>query len=74
MELLRSTPKGEQFDRTYIEQEHAIHEAVIDLAERAREATDQAELKALIEKAKPFLEKHRDRAEEIQKKLGPATA
>jgi putative membrane protein len=74
MELLRSTPKGEQFDRTYIEQELAIHEAVIDLAERAHEATEQAELKALIEKAKPFLEKHRDRAEEIQKKLGPATA
>lgn len=74
MEALKAAPKGAEFDRTYIEQEVAIHKAVLDLAEQAHDATQNQELKALIEKAKPVIEKHRDRAEEIQKKLGKATA
>jgi putative membrane protein len=74
MAALRAAPKGVQFDRIYIEQEIAIHKAVLDLAEQAHDATQNQELKALIEKAKPVIEKHRDRAEEIQKKLGKPTA
>jgi putative membrane protein len=74
MAALRAAPKGAQFDRIYIEQEIAIHKAVLDLAEQAHDATQNQELKALIEKAKPVIEKHRDRAEEIQKKLGKPTA
>ncbi len=74
MAALKAAPKGALFDRTYIEQEVAIHKAVLDLAEQAHDATQNEELKALIEKAKPILEKHRDRAEEIQKKLGKPTA
>ncbi|HEX6107729.1 MAG TPA: DUF4142 domain-containing protein [Gemmatimonadales bacterium] len=74
MAALRATPKGAQFDRTYIDQEIAIHQAVIDLADQAHEATQTAELKALIEKAKPILEKHLERAQEIQGKLGEAAA
>jgi len=74
MAALKAAPKGPQFDRTYIEQEVAIHKAVLDLAEKAHDATENQELKGLIEKAKPVIEKHRDRAEEIQKKLGKPTA
>jgi putative membrane protein len=74
MAALKAAPKGAQFDRTYIEQEVAIHKAVLDLAEQAHGATQNQELKALIEKAKPVIEKHRDRAEELQKKLGKPTA
>lgn len=74
MAALRAAPKGPQFDQTYIEQEVAIHKAVLDLAEKAHGAAQNQELKALIEKAKPVLEKHRDRAEEIQKKLGKPAA
>jgi putative membrane protein len=70
MAALKAAPKGSQFDRTYIDQEVAMHKAVLDLAEQAHGATQNAELKKLIEQAKPVLEKHRDRAEEIQKKLG----
>jgi putative membrane protein len=70
MAALRAAPKGPQFDRTYIDQEVAIHEAVLDLAEKAHGASQHPELKALIEKAKPVIEKHRDQAEELQKKLG----
>jgi putative membrane protein len=74
MAALRAAPKGPQFDQIYIEQEVAIHKAVLDLAEKAHGAAQNQELKALIEKAKPVLEKHRDRAEEIQKKLGKPAA
>jgi putative membrane protein len=74
MAALRAAPKGPQFDRTYIEQEIGLHKAVLDLAEKAHDATQNAELKKLIEQAKPVIEKHLDRAEEIQKKLGKPTA
>jgi putative membrane protein len=74
MEALRAAPKGAQFDRTYIDQEVTIHKAVIDLAEQAHAATQNAELKGLIETAKPYLERHLERAESIQKKLGKPTA
>jgi putative membrane protein len=73
MAALKAAPKGAAFDRAYIEQEVAIHKAVLDLAEQAHDATQNAELKALIEKAKPVIEKHRDQAEDIQEKLGKAT-
>jgi putative membrane protein len=73
MAALRAAPKGAQFDRTYIEQEIGIHQAVLDLAEKAHGAAQNEQLKKLIEQAKPVIEKHLDRAEEIQKKLGRAS-
>ena len=74
MEALRAAPKGAQFDQTYVDQEVTIHKAVIDLAEKAHAATQNAELKGLIETAKPYLERHLERAESLQKKLGKPTA
>jgi putative membrane protein len=74
MTALKSTPKGAQFDRMYIEQEINMHKAVLDLLDKAHDAAQNAQLKALIEKAKPVIEKHKDRAEEIQNKLGKVTA
>ena len=74
MTALRAAPKGRQFDRTYIEQEIGIHKAVLDLAEKGHDAADNAELKKLIEQAKPVIEKHLERAEDIQKKLGKPSA
>jgi putative membrane protein len=71
---LKAAPKGSQFDRTYIEQEVGIHKAVLDLAEKAYDATQNEDLKKLIEQAKPVIQKHLDRAEAIQKKLGKPTA
>jgi hypothetical protein len=46
---------------------------VLDLAEKAHGAAQNEQLKKLIEQAKPVIEKHLDRAEEIQKKLGRAS-
>ena len=74
MNALKSAPKGGQFDKTYIDQEVTIHKAVIDLAGQAHSATQNAELKQLIETAKPYLERHLQRAETLQKKLGKPTA
>jgi putative membrane protein len=74
MDSLQAAPKGAGFDRVYIDQEVGVHKAVIDLAEKAHDATKNKELQALIEKAKPFLERHLDRAETLQKKLAKTTA
>jgi len=74
MAALKAAPKGAQFDRTYIEQEIGIHQAVLDLAGKAHDAAENEQLKKLIEQAKPVIEKHLDRAQEIQKKLGRPTA
>ena len=73
MAALQSAGSGAAFDRTYIDQEVTIHKAVLDLADKAHGDTQNAELKALIEKAKPTIQKHLDRAEELQKSLAKAT-
>jgi putative membrane protein len=74
MTALQAAPRGAEFDRTYIEQEVAIHKAVLDLTEKAHGQAKNADLKALIEQAKPVIEKHLAKAEEIQKKLAKPTA
>jgi putative membrane protein len=73
MEALRSAGKGAAFDRVYIDQEVTIHKAVLNLANQAHGDAKSEELKTLIEKAKPTIEKHLDRAEELQKTLGKPT-
>jgi putative membrane protein len=73
MKALESAPKGKEFDRVYIEQEVAAHKAVLDLANKAHEQAQNEQLKALIEKAKPVIQKHLDQAEALQSKLGEAT-
>jgi putative membrane protein len=73
MSALQAAGKGAAFDRVYIDHEVTIHKAVLDLAGQAHDATKTEELKALIEKAKPTIQKHLDRAEELQKSLGKAT-
>jgi putative membrane protein len=69
-DALKKTPKGAEFDRTYIDHEVSVHQAVLDLANQARVTTQTQELKDLIEKAAPIIKKHLDQAQEIQKKLG----
>jgi putative membrane protein len=73
MAALKAAPKGAQFDRSYIEQEIGIHKAVLDLAGKAHDATQNPDLKKLIEQAGPVIQKHLDHAEAIQKKLGKPT-
>lgn len=66
---LESAAKGAAFDSTYIDQEIKAHEAVLDLAKRSQDSAQNPELKNLIEKAQPVIEKHLDLAKEIQGKI-----
>jgi putative membrane protein len=70
MKALESTPKGPEFDRVYIEQEIAAHKAVLDVAQAGHDQAQNEELKALIEQAKPVVQKHLEQAEAIRDKLG----
>jgi putative membrane protein len=70
MDSLQAVPKGAAWDRAYIAMEVAGHQEVLDLANKALQATQNAELKDLIQKAAPIIQKHLDRAKEIQGKLG----
>jgi putative membrane protein len=70
MVALQKTAKGAEFDRTYIDHEVSIHQAVLDFANQARVTTQTPELRDLIQKAVPVIKKHLDQAQEIQKKLG----
>ena len=72
MSTLESTPKGAEFDRAYIDQEVTAHKAVKDLLDQSKDAAQNEELKALIGKAQPVIQKHLDQAESIQKKLSPS--
>jgi putative membrane protein len=69
---LQTTPKGAEFDRTYIDNEVIIHQAVLDLANQARVTTQTPQLRDLIEKAIPVIRKHLDQAMALQKQLTPA--
>ncbi len=66
---LSSTPKGPAFDRAYIDEEVAAHRAVKDLLSQSKESAQNEELKALIGKAQPVIDKHLEHAEALQKKL-----
>jgi putative membrane protein len=68
MGLLTGSSKQE-FDSVYIAQEVDVHKAVLDLAGKAHDAAQSQDLKKLIEQAGPVIQKHLDRAQQIQKKL-----
>jgi putative membrane protein len=67
---LSSMPKGAAWDKAYIDHEVTYHQAVIQTAQTAEGAAQNAELKALITKAIPNLQAHLKKAQDIQGKLG----
>jgi putative membrane protein len=69
IKTLNDTPKGPAFDKLYIDHEVTAHEQVLQTAQQALKATQNADLKALIEQATPVVQKHLDRAKAIQAKL-----
>jgi putative membrane protein len=66
---LSSAAKGHAFDSTYIANEVGIHQAVINWAGTAETQAQNQALKDLIKAAGPVLQKHLDRAQQIQKTL-----
>jgi putative membrane protein len=69
---LQKTAKGAEFDRVYIDHEVSVHQAVLDFANMARVTTQTPQLKDLIQKAVPVLQKHLEQAQALQKKLNPS--
>jgi putative membrane protein len=69
---LQKTPKGPDFDRTYIDHEVSVHQAVLDFANQARVTTQSPQLRETIEKAIPVIRKHLEQAQAIQKQLTPS--
>lgn len=64
---LNTTAKGKDFDKAYIDAEVNAHKAVLDLATKAAQQTQNTELKNLIQKAAPIIRGHLVKAESIQK-------
>lgn len=61
---------GKAFDKAYVDNEVAYHKAVIDAVENLLvPETDNAELKALLQKVVPVLKTHLGHAEMVQKNL-----
>jgi putative membrane protein len=66
---LNAQARGAAWDKAYIEHEVMMHQGVLNSAQAALAATQNAELRALIEKAAPNIQAHLDHAKSIQSKL-----
>lgn len=66
---LESTPKGAEFDRTYIEKEVSAHQAVKDLLDQAHRSTQNDRIRKLIEQGTPVVQQHLDHAQKLQQQL-----
>jgi putative membrane protein len=69
---LVAMPKGAAFDKAYVDHEVAAHEQVLQKAQTAEAAAQNAELKAMIPKAAAKVQEHLDRAKQVQSKLASA--
>jgi putative membrane protein len=70
---LVAMPKGAAFDKAYIDHEVTAHEQVLQKAQAAAAAAQNAELKAMLPKAAAKVQEHLDHAKQIQTKLGGTT-
>lgn len=66
---LNAMPRGADWDKAYINQEVTYHEAVLATAQAGLAAAQNAELKALIEKAAPNVQAHLEHAKQLQSKM-----
>ncbi|MFN4177631.1 DUF4142 domain-containing protein [Phenylobacterium sp.] len=63
---------GADFDRVYLAQQEAAHEEALTLMRGYADGGDNAELKALAQKAIPKIQAHLDRVNQIQAAAAPA--
>jgi putative membrane protein len=68
-----SLPKGAEFDSAFVNQMVADHEKVIADVQTAQGTATNADVKALLDKTLPVLQKHLEKAKELQTKLSSAT-
>jgi putative membrane protein len=67
---LNSMDRGAAWDKWYIDHEVTMHQDVLNTIDTALGAAQAPELKDLLTKARPNIEAHLKRAQEIQGKLG----
>jgi putative membrane protein len=70
---LTAMAKGAAWDKWYISHEVTMHQEVLSTIDAALAAAQNQELKDLLTKARPNVEAHLKRAQDIQGKLGTAT-
>lgn len=63
---LRSLPRGQAYDSTYIAHEIGIHRAVIDWAGQPQNQPTNAAYRELLTRAAPVLQRHLDHAVAVQ--------
>ena len=67
------TLKGAAFDKAYVDQEVAYHQAVLDAVDKTLiPGAPNAELKALLVKVRPAFVAHLEHAKQVQASLGGA--
>ena len=71
---MRTMPKGAGWDTFFADHQVDGHTKVLQFAQDAANRTQNADLKAMIQKAAPTFEKHLAKAKAIQGALGSATA
>jgi putative membrane protein len=67
---LRGTPKGPGFDKAYIDAQVMGHQNALQLVQTAAGQAQNPDLKKMLTGAQPDIQKHLDRAKQIQSKLG----
>jgi putative membrane protein len=70
---IQKAKKGADFDKTYIDNEVSVHQAVLDAVNMARVSSTSPEVKDLLQKAIPVIRAHLDQATTLQKRLNPTT-
>lgn len=69
---MTSMAKGADWDKYFADHMVADHEKVLRFAQDAANTAQNADLKTMIQKATPTVQKHLDKAKAIQTKLGAA--
>jgi putative membrane protein len=70
---IQKAKKGADFDKTYIDNEVTVHQAVLDAVNMARVSSSSPEVKDLLQKAIPVVRAHLEQAMALQKRLNPTT-
>jgi putative membrane protein len=60
---------GRDFDREFIEEQIDMHQETLDMLEDLDDDTNNAELNAAIEKAKPMVRQHLERAKQLKERI-----
>lgn len=66
---LSSAAKGMAFDSMYVNDQVQGHQAALDLVNNAEGKAQNADLKAMLTKAQPIIQRHLDRIKDIQGKM-----